>query len=76
MKELIVTLDKEYGSNTEGNPRWEFNTLMAHVTENRSRGHDYGPAFDRMSSPIVDCVRELETLTGGKFSQEEEVGSG
>jgi hypothetical protein len=76
LKKLIVTLDKEYGSNIEGNPRWEFNTLMAHVTEYRSRGHDYGPAFDKMRGPIVDCVRELETLTGVKLSQKEAVGSG
>ena len=70
LKASIKTLDTEYGTNTPNNPRWQFNTLVAHLTENRGDRHDYEEAFKKMRKPIRDCIREIEMLAGVKFAQE------
>jgi hypothetical protein len=67
LKELMNRLTKEYGFNNEGDVRWAFNKMLAHPTQKRGEGFDYGPYLDRVLPVIEQIVSVIETLRGHPF---------
>jgi hypothetical protein len=65
LKELIVELDRNYGSGrTEGSPCWVFNKKLLHPTTERTDRYNYGPALNRVKPILKAIIAEIESKKG------------
>ena len=70
LQRLSLTLQQAYGlkNPTPGQPRWEFNKMLAHPTLKRGTSYNYSQAINTIHPHVLEIVEELERLKGPGFS--------
>ncbi len=70
LKELERKLRNEYGTiDKENSPRWVFNKMLLHPTDERLDGFNYKPALDTVRPLLKLIVAEIESIRRQQFER-------